>query len=292
MAQEAKPSWWPELDASNNQCKHYKHLYTGCGCIHEGFQSLTVHSKECVHTKQGKLTEEEYQDIHRALPCKKSDNIHVILDGPCELCKSGVPLFFVRRRNSAQRLGFKIKSILNTEERSPPRQKVSAAAKKPEVHRTEEEIERRIQLWQDAVATYNELLDRRVDNRRQRRKEAYKAAIELERIEEIKNGVVEADRFHLFNFTGGAGGDLLQASDDATVNICTYCDKETRAFNPPPEKLPCGCHVHRDCAADLFCLQANGLSRQRARCTCGKPKGSFELRRLHMEFEDDSYPRA
>ncbi|KAL2069609.1 hypothetical protein VTL71DRAFT_14288 [Oculimacula yallundae] len=289
-----KPSWWPERGVIETFCLDYKHLYTGCGCIHEGFRSLTVHSKECVYSRNDKMTEEQYQQQRYNRPCKSTDTIHVLFDGPCQLCQTGSQIFS-RSHNGLRRVKSKLETALKVEDRSPPRQKLPATAEKPKVN-SEEEIEHRVRLWRAENERYEQLLLSRIDERRQARMNAYDAFIAGERAKEVMENVPKEKHFYLFNFKGGPGGDLLRTADslpilDHTVpagHVCTYCHSDSRMGNGPSEQLPCGCHVHRDCATDQFFLSEFSLIRTQARCrSCGT---KFELRQLHTNFEDDAFP--
>ncbi|KAH6713857.1 hypothetical protein BKA61DRAFT_674470 [Leptodontidium sp. MPI-SDFR-AT-0119] len=276
-------AWMPQLEVTNTACKDYLHLYAGCGCIHQETQSLTVHWKECVYATRSKMPEEKYQAMRKDHPCKEIEQIHVLFKGRCQLCKTG-PQVLARSRDSFRRAGYIVRAALNVEDRTPPRQK-PATDQKPEPL-SDEEINRRVGIWESAIKRHEQLLLRRIEDRRQQRRDAYNAFISAERAFEVESKVPPEDRFYLYNFTGGEGGDLLTPIDVHQLTpSCTYCGNVAKPLNGPPEKLPCGCHVHRDCAADLFLIIEHGLSRQKARCTCGT---RFNLRRLHLNFEDST----
>ncbi|KAH7346484.1 hypothetical protein BKA65DRAFT_551390 [Rhexocercosporidium sp. MPI-PUGE-AT-0058] len=283
MEHVTTPAWMPKIEITNTSCKDYQHLYANCGCIHKDTQSLTVHWKECIYTTHSKMPEEKYQASRRDIPCKEVEIIYVLFDGTCLLCNSG-PQIITRSRNSVRRAGYKVQSALKVEERTPPRQK-PITDNKPNP-RTDAEIARRVALWQSEIQRREHRLLRRIEDRKEQRRNAYKAFIASERRAEVDKGIPPADQFRLFNFTGGEGGDLLStATGHEQALPCTYCGSTIRPLNGPPEKLPCGCLVHRDCAADQFLLTEHGLSRQKAKCPCG---ARFNLRRLHLNFEDDA----
>ncbi|KAG4432970.1 hypothetical protein IFR05_011538 [Cadophora sp. M221] len=101
--------------------------------------------------------------MRRDHPCKEIEHIHVLFKGRCQLCKTG-PQVLTRSRDSISRAGYKVQAALKVEDRAPPRQKPTTD-QKPEPQ-SEEEIKRRVGIWETAIDRHEQLLLRRIEDRR------------------------------------------------------------------------------------------------------------------------------
>lgn len=155
MDPNTRPIWRPQLETTYTACKNYKHLYSGCGCIHEHLQALTVHFKRCVYADHSKMTENEYQVMHLDQPCKGPPFvIQIIFPKSCWTCSTG-PQIITRSKNTISRAGYKLQAARKDEDSTPPRQKPIAQTPEP---RSPAELERRIQVFESEQVRSEELV--------------------------------------------------------------------------------------------------------------------------------------
>ena len=134
--------------------------------------------------------------------------------------------------------------------------------------------------------------ENKVNARKQINRDAYYAFIAELREQEAKDEVPAHNRFYLFDFFGREGGDFLKPFSpkaSSTPHKCAFC--ETADAPDKLEVLPCGCVVHRLCAADRF-IQSQWKPLEKPTCVCkmevdGKAVDrTFVLRRLVTDFDD------
>lgn len=156
----------------------------------------------------------------------------------------------------------------------------------------DERVPKLLQKWEDLMTMERIAEENKLNARRQFNKDAYYAYIEKLRAKEIENGVPAHERFYLFDFFGRGGGDLLKTftpKASSTPHKCVFCESADAPTNL--EVLPCGCVVHRVCAAERF-IQSQWTPLLKPTCVCKMEVGgqmvdrTFVLRRLVTDFED------
>lgn len=229
-----------------------------------------------------KLSEADHTKfLHSTQTCPAVKKVHQFLNRPCP--KHRAPI--ARMRSTKE----KVKTGLRSLSRKSTKYVPTAEEERAEAER----VPKLNQMWEDYMTMERIEAENKVNARKQVNRDVYYAYIAKLREQRDKDGVPEHERFYLFDFFGREGGDLLKPfspkAGSTTLHKCAFC--ETAHAPENLEVLPCGCVVHRSCAAKRF-IRSQWVPLLKPTCVCKVEvdgemvERTFVLRRLVTDFED------
>jgi len=273
-------AWYMPPPREHIPCISYHMMAPDCGCILFGLPQTIRHSPDCMFGK-AKLNEAEHTKfLHSTQTCPIVKKVHQFLDRSCPNHKTPM----ARIKNTREKVSTGLRSI--------GRKSTKHVKTEEEQQAEDERVPKLLQQWEDYMAMERIEEENKVNARKQINRDAYYAYNAELREQEAKDEVPAHKRFYLFDFFGREGGDLLKPflpKASSTPHKCAFC--ETADAPDKLQVLPCGCVVHRLCAADRF-IQSQWKPLEKPTCVCkmevdGKAVDrTFVLRRLVTDFDD------